>query len=121
LVAAEQCGGALLVYRTYLNRLKGITRLASWTKAEKILWVILPSNEDPTLPLNPRQDSCEEPFDRPSPCVSQQSAFVLRSRLAAIASVRSDHLDAVLTQLLIQRFAVVGAISNQIFGLASIM
>ena len=89
-------------------------------EAEKILWVILPSNEDPTLPLNPCEEpwhSCEEPFDRPSPCVSQQPAFVLRSRLAAIASVRSDHLDAVLTQLLIQGFAVVGAISNQIFGL----
>jgi hypothetical protein len=41
----------------------------------------------------------------------------LRGGLAAIGSVRRDHLDATLTQLLIQRTVVVRAISDQIFGL----
>ena len=77
------------------------------------MWVILPSDEDATLPLNP----CEEALDHPSPCVSPQPASILGGRPATIGSVRCDHLDAVSTQLLIQRIAVVGAISNQIFGL----
>ena len=82
-------------------------------EAEEILGVILPSDEDPALPLNP----CEETFDHPSPCVSPQPAPILRGGLAALGSVRRDHLDATLTQFLIQRIAVVGAISDQIFGL----
>ena len=77
------------------------------------MWVILPSDEDATLLLNP----CEEALDHPSPCVSPQPASILGGRPATIGSVRCDHLDAVSTQLLIQRIAVVGAISNQIFGL----
>ena len=82
-------------------------------KAEEVLWVILPSDEDATLPLNP----CEEALDHPAPCVSPQPASILCSRFAAIGSVRRDHLDAVPTQFHIQRIAVVGAIPDQIFGL----
>jgi hypothetical protein len=48
-------------------------------EAEEILGVILPSDEDPTLPLNP----CEETFDHLSPCVSPQPAPILRGGLAA--------------------------------------
>jgi hypothetical protein len=35
--------------------------------------------------------------------------------------MRRDHLDAVLSQLRIQRIAVIGAIADQVSGLASIM
>ena len=66
-------------------------------KAEEVLWVILPSDEDATLPLNPY----EEALDHPPPCVSPQPASILGGRPAAIGSVRCDHLDAVSTQLLI--------------------
>src|SRR6476620_2286271 len=82
-------------------------------EAEEVLWVILPSDEDATLPLNP----CEEALDHPAPCVSPQPASILGGRPAAIGSVRRDHLDAVSAQFHIQRIAVVGAISDQIFGL----
>jgi hypothetical protein len=90
------------------NRLNRITK-----QAEEVLWVILPPDEDATLPLNPR----EEALDHPPPCVSPQPASILCGRFAAIGSVRRDHLDAVSTQFHIQRIAVVGAISDQIFGL----
>src|SRR5215510_14440691 len=63
-------------------------------EAEEVLWVILPSDEYPTLPLNP----CEEALDHPPPCVSPQPASILCSGLVAIGSVRRDHLDAVSTQ-----------------------
>src|SRR6478672_3758950 len=66
-------------------------------EAEEVFWVILPSDEDATLPLNP----CEEALDHPSPCVSPQPASILGGGPAAIGSVRCDHLDAVSTQLLI--------------------
>jgi hypothetical protein len=38
----------------------------------------------------------------------------LRGRLAAVGTVRRDHLNAVVSQLLIQRIAVIGAIADQI-------
>jgi hypothetical protein len=41
----------------------------------------------------------------------------LRRQLAAIGAVWRDHLDAVSTQFLIQRIAVVGAITDQILRL----
>src|SRR5215467_12970711 len=81
-------------------------------KAEEVLWVILPPDEDATLPLNP----CEEALHHPAPCVSPQPASIFGGRPAAIGAVRRDHLDAVSTQFQIQRIAVVGAISDQIFG-----
>ena len=61
--------------------------------------------------------SIEEALDHPPPCVSPHPASILGGRAAAIGSVRCDHLDAVSSQLLIQRIAVIGAISNQIFRL----
>ena len=60
-------------------------------EAEEVLGVVFPSDEDPALPLNP----CEETFDQPSPCVSPQPTPILRGRLAAIGSVWRDHFDAV--------------------------
>jgi hypothetical protein len=48
-------------------------------EAEEVLWVILPSDEDATLPLNP----CEEALDHPPPCVSPQPASILCGRFAS--------------------------------------
>ena len=45
------------------------------------------------------------------------TATILRRQLAAIGAVWRDHLDAVSTQLLIQRIAIVGAITDQILRL----
>ena len=39
----------------------------------EVLWVILPSDEDATLPLDP----CEEALNHPPPCVSPQPAVHL--------------------------------------------
>ena len=51
----------------------------------------LPADKDAALPLDPG----EEPFDQPAPGISAKAAAILRSALAAIGSVRRDHLDAV--------------------------
>ena len=79
-------------------------------EAEEVLWVILPSDEDATLPLNP----CEEAFDHQPPCVSPQPASILCSGFAAIGSVRRDHLDAVPAQAVVERIVVGGAITDKI-------
>jgi hypothetical protein len=38
-------------------------------------------------------------------------------RLASVALMRRDHLDAVFSQVRIQRIAVIGAIADQVFRL----
>ena len=70
------------------------------------MWVILPSDEYPTLPLNPS----EEALDHPPPCVSPQPASILCGGLAAIGSVRRDHLDAVSITAAAAVFLALGAI-----------
>src|SRR4029077_6172386 len=82
-------------------------------KAEEVLGVVLPADEDATLPLYPS----EEPLDEPSPRVTALPSPILRGRLAAIGTMRRDHLNAVVSQLLIQRIAVMGVIADQILRL----
>jgi hypothetical protein len=41
----------------------------------------------------------------------------LSGRLAAVGTVRRDHLDAILSQRLVQWIAVIGAIANQVLRL----
>src|SRR5262249_1841802 len=43
------------------NRLKRITRQASWTKPQEILGMVLPADEDSALPLNPSEEALNEP------------------------------------------------------------
>src|SRR5204862_1840752 len=62
-------------------------------EAKEVLWMIFPSDEDPTLPLDPG----EEAFDQPAPQEASQAAPVLRRRLRSVRAVRRDHLDAILT------------------------
>ena len=60
-------------------------------EAKEVLRIKLPADKNAALPLNPG----EEPFDQPAPGISAKSATILRGALAAIGSVRRDHLDAV--------------------------
>jgi len=62
-------------------------------EAKEVLWMIFPSDEDPTLPLDPG----EEAFDQTAPQEASQAAPVLRRRLRSVRAVRRDHLDAILT------------------------
>ena len=62
-------------------------------EAKEVLWMIFPSDEDPTLPLDPG----EEAFDQPAPQEASQAAPVLRRRFRSVRAVRRDHLDAILT------------------------
>ncbi len=78
-------------------------------KPEKVLGVVLPADQDTALPLYP----CEEAFDEPPSHVTSELSRILRGRLASVGAVRSDHLDAVLTQFFNQRIAVVGTVTNQ--------
>ena len=65
------------------------------------------------MPLKPGKET----FHQPASFVSPQASAVLRLGLHAILSVRRDHLDTLLPQLLIQLVAVVGAVADQIFRL----
>ena len=80
---------------------------------EKVVGVVFPADEDATLPLYPG----EEALDQPASHVTTQPSPILRGRLTAVGTVRRDHLNAVVAQLLIQRIAVIGAIADQILGL----
>ncbi len=82
-------------------------------KAEEVLGVVLPADEDATLPLYPS----EETLDEPPSHITAQAPPILSGRLGSVGPVRRDHFDAVLSQLLIQRIAVIGAIADQILRL----
>ena len=60
-------------------------------EAKEVLRIKLPADKNAALPLNPG----EEPFDQPAPGISAKSTTILRGALAAIGSVRRDHLDSV--------------------------
>src|SRR5262249_27016337 len=82
-------------------------------KAEEIEGVVLPANEDPALPLNPGEEALNEPASH----VAAWPSPIFAGRLASVAPMRRDHLDAVLSQLRIQRIAVIGTIADQVFRL----
>jgi hypothetical protein len=74
---------------------------------------VLPWTHEATLPLKPRKES----LDDPAPLVSAQALAVLRLALPAVGFMRSNDLDALLSKLLVERMAVVGAITDQIVRL----
>jgi hypothetical protein len=85
-------------------------------EAEEIGGVVLPANQEPTLPLNPG----EEALDNPATLVATQPPPVLRHSLCTIGLVWSDHLDALLAKLRVQRVAVVRTIADQTLRLRCI-
>lgn len=82
-------------------------------EAEKVFRVVLPPNEQPALPLHPR----EEAFDDPTARVSAERSSVLRLELLAIPAVRRDEIDTFSRELLVERIAVVGTIADEILRL----
>jgi hypothetical protein len=56
--------------------------------------MILPTDEDATLPLY-----CEEALDQPTPQVSTQAPSILCGRLAAVWTVRRDRRTSLRHQL----------------------
>src|SRR6478672_5793614 len=82
-------------------------------EAEEVLGVVFPTDEDAALPLNPSKEALHEPASH----IAALPSPILRGRLASVATMRRDHLDAVLAQLLIEWIAVVVAIADQIFRL----
>src|SRR5690554_991624 len=82
-------------------------------ESQEVLGVVLPSTQDATFPLKPR----EEPFDEPTTLVATQTSAILRALGRTALAVRRDHLDTLLAQFAIQLVAVVGALANQILRL----
>src|SRR5207247_1093616 len=66
-------------------------------KAEEVLGVVLPADEDATLPLYPSEKTLDEPPSH----ITAQAPPILSGRLGSVGPVRRDHFDAVLSQLLI--------------------
>ena len=60
-------------------------------EAKEVLRIKLPADKNATLPLYPG----EEAFNQPAPGISPKPSSILRGALAAIGSVRRDHLDTV--------------------------
>jgi hypothetical protein len=60
-------------------------------EAKEVLRIKLPADKNATLPLYPG----EEAFNQPAPGISPKPSSSLRGALAAIGSVRRDHLDTV--------------------------
>src|SRR5215472_10801521 len=82
-------------------------------ESEEVLGVVFPTDEETALPLDPG----EEALDEPAPRVTAEPSSILRERLSAIGAMRCNHLDALSSQLLVQRVAVVGAVTDQILRL----
>ena len=74
--------------------------------------MILPTNQDPTLPLNPGKEA----LDDPSPLVTTQSAPILGGRLS-VGTMRRNHLNALVAHGLVERIAVVRVVADQVLRL----
>src|SRR5689334_12130330 len=81
-------------------------------EAEKVLQVILiPRDQTPEV-LQPGKQA----FNLPTPAIATQAAAILSARLGAVGFVRRDQLNALVSQAVVQRVAVIGLIPNQPFG-----
>ena len=80
---------------------------------EEILWVVFPANDHTTKVMKPS----EQALDLPTSPVAAQHATILRGFRTTCAVVRSNQLHAeALTNLPVQRVAVVSAVADQPFG-----
>jgi hypothetical protein len=75
--------------------------------------VVFVASDEPPEAQHPR----EEPFDVPPPTIAPQAATILGLALSP-RIVRGDHLDAVAAQVVVEFVAVVGAVSDELFGKA---
>jgi hypothetical protein len=81
-------------------------------KAEEILGIIFPSNEETTLPLNPGK----EPLHKPTPFIAAQTAAILGFAFLPVRAVGRDHLDTVLPEFLVELVTVIRAVAYQVLG-----
>src|ERR1700687_2044973 len=80
---------------------------------EEILWVVFPANDDTTKVMKPS----EQALDLPTAAISTQATPVLRCGGYAHNFVRRDELHTVaLLDALVQRIAVVSAVTNHSLG-----
>jgi hypothetical protein len=80
---------------------------------EEILWVVLPTNDDAAVIMEPSKQT----LDFPATSVAPQHAAILRGGSGSLGVVRRDHLDTeTLANLHIQRIAVVSAVADQTLG-----
>ena len=77
--------------------------------AEEVGFVILPTDHQTAKVMQPGKQT----FDLPTAAIAAQFAAVLGARLAAIMLMRSNQLDALLLQFVIQRIAVVSPVADQ--------
>ena len=84
--------------------------------AEEIAFVIFPAADESAEIVEPG----EEALDFPAPTVAAQFATVLGALAAAVVLVGRDEADAVfLSESLIERVAVVGAVTDHAFWFGS--
>src|SRR6202166_4820025 len=80
---------------------------------EEILWVVLPTNDDATVIMEPSKQA----LDFPATTVAPQHAAILCCGAGSLSGVRGDHLHTeTLADLRIQWIAVVGAVTDQPLG-----
>ena len=81
-------------------------------KTQEVGGIVLPADQQASLPLQPG----EEPLDEPAALVPPQVAPVLGFQFSG-GPVRRDHVHPVLLEVVIQPIAVLRAIANEMFGL----
>ena len=75
--------------------------------------MVLPTDEDAALPLDPSKETLDQPASR----VAAKPSSILRWRPGSVGTVWRDHLDAIASQIFVQWIAVVSAITDQILWL----
>ena len=80
-------------------------------KAEKIIQMILVSNDNSSVILYPGKES----FDLPASLVTSEFSAVLSLRLLSITFMRRNQFNSERCQFFIQRVGIIGFIANQLF------
>ena len=81
-------------------------------ETQEVGGVVLPTNQQPPLPLQPRK----EPFNEPAALIAPQAAAVLGLEFS-IGAMRRDHLHPLLLQVVIEPIAVIRFVANQMLRL----
>jgi hypothetical protein len=81
-------------------------------KADIVFNLALVAHCNPAMAQQPAIQA----FDLPSPLVAPQRPTILCFRSGAITAMRSNHLDATLSQCSIQSVRVIGLVANQALG-----
>lgn len=103
-----------LIPEPFLELPEQDTDASELDKAEKVGRVILPSNLEKTLQLQPR----EELFNQPASLIATQATSVMGEAVrTAITAMRRNHLDPVFRQLSVRHVTVVRLGTDQVLRL----